>query len=316
MGQEFAVPWLPSHLIPHMLETFHSSFFACHSGQDKVMSLLYRNLYWPNQQKTVAEFIASCVECKKGKPMTHRTMSPRQPFPPVEQPFDRVVSDICGPLNPTASTPSYRYVVIFVCYRTRFLILAPAQTQQAQEIAKVMTHALIFAHGIPRSFLTDQGSTYTSKLFANVCKLLQINQLFTTPYHKSSGLGERGLRTIQGMLRALMASNPHEWHELLPAIAFSYNSAYQASLHASPYFLLYGRTPKNLVFQKTPPPVYNDELPYDELLPHYLNRANILADAFLSKSYGIQRTELPRRIQSNWKWEISFWWSGRHFRHT
>jgi transposase InsO family protein len=45
--------------------------------------------------------------------------------------------------------------------------------------------------GVPKELLTDQGSNFMSDLIKQVCKLLKINKLCTTPYHpEANGLVE------------------------------------------------------------------------------------------------------------------------------
>ncbi|XP_018374528.1 PREDICTED: uncharacterized protein LOC108768558 [Trachymyrmex cornetzi] len=38
-------------------------------------------------------------------------------------------------------------------------------------------------HGTPEKILTDQGTNFTSEMFKNTCKLLQIEKIQTTAYH-------------------------------------------------------------------------------------------------------------------------------------
>jgi hypothetical protein len=40
--------------------------------------------------------------------------------------------------------------------------------------------------GIPKEMLTDQGNNFMSELMREVCRLLQISRLRTSPYHGSS----------------------------------------------------------------------------------------------------------------------------------
>lgn len=77
----------------------------------------------------------------------------------------------------------------------------PLPDQKASTIAKVFVEEIICHHCTPEKLLTDQGPNFTSKLFQDMCKLLEIDKSQTTAYHsESNGIIERNQQIIMAGL--------------------------------------------------------------------------------------------------------------------
>lgn len=93
--------------------------------------------------------------------------------------------------------------------------------------------------GVPSYIITDNGSCFTSKLFAQFCKLLEIKHKLTTPYHpQSNGLLERQHRKIKDSIRCL-GHLTLDWDVLTPIVQLTWNNS---SVHHEIY------SPNQLVF--------------------------------------------------------------------
>ena len=58
--------------------------------------------------------------------------------------------------------------------------------------------------GFPTAILSDKGSQFTSDLMKEVCRLISLKQLFTTPYNpKCNGLCERMNGVLKSMLKKM-----------------------------------------------------------------------------------------------------------------
>ena len=90
----------------------------------------------------------------------------------------------------------------------------------------------MFCHiGFPVEMLTDMGSQFTSTMMKEVCRLISLKQLTTTPYHPmSNGLVEKFNGTPKTMLKRLFAEYPHDWDKYLNAVLFAYREVPQESL--------------------------------------------------------------------------------------
>ncbi len=114
--------------------------------------------------------------------------------------------------------------------------------------------------------MTDQGTDFLSKTFTEVCKLLKINKVNTSPFRPQTNGGlERSHRTLAEYLRHYVDKNLNNWDHLLPYAFFVYNSTVHTSTNFQPYALVYGRTLEIPIKLKSEPePQYNyDDYLYD-----------------------------------------------------
>ncbi|KAI9555943.1 hypothetical protein GHT06_018484 [Daphnia sinensis] len=71
-----------------------------------------------------------------------------------------------------------------------------------------------------------------------------IRRIRTTAYHpQTDGLVERFNRTLCDMLACYVADEPEKWDKYLPFVTFAYNTAKQASIKETPFYLFFGREP-------------------------------------------------------------------------
>ena len=99
---------------------------------------------------------------------------------------------------------------------------------------------------------SDQGAEFQSTLMKEICRLLEIKQTRTSPYHpQSDGLVVRLNRTLLDMLSKICADNPSTWDHHLPNVMCAYRATQHSSTGCSPNLLMLGREivlPVDLVF--------------------------------------------------------------------
>lgn len=153
--------------------------------------------------------------------------------------FERVFLDIVGPL-----TPSYfhnKYILTFQDDLTKYSEAIPIPNQEARTVAEALVTQIICRHGVPESILTDQGSNFLSTCLKEVCKLLKITKLQTSPYHpQTNGALERSHRGLAEYLRNFVQKDPLEWCQWVPYAMFVYNTTPHSTTHFTPHELVYG----------------------------------------------------------------------------
>ena len=109
-----------------------------------------------------------------------------------------------------------------------------------------MSEALVDMYsriGVPSEILSDQGTQFVSDLMREVCRLLSIRQLTSTPYHpECNGLLEQFHGTLKQMLKCMCTEKPRDWDRYLSAVLFAYRESPQESQGFSLFELLYGIT--------------------------------------------------------------------------
>ncbi len=144
--------------------------------------------------------------------------------------------DIVGPLPKSRS--GKRFILVICDYATRFPEAIPMKSIDAVHVAEeLLVYCLRF--GVPQEILTDQGSNFTSKLLAELYRMLHIHPIRTTPYHpQTDGLVERFNKTLKSMLRKAAISEGKDWDKMVPYLLFAYREVEQSSTGFSPFELV------------------------------------------------------------------------------
>lgn len=80
------------------------------------------------------------------------------------------------------------------------------------EFARHFVNDWVFNYGPSIDLLADNGVAFTFKFFQDVCKLMNIHNIFTTTYHtQANGKVKRYNRTIFAAFRTYVADRPRDW---------------------------------------------------------------------------------------------------------
>ena len=87
----------------------------------------------------------------------------------------------------------------------------------AESFARAYATQVIARHGTGSILVTDQGRSFTSEFFRQVCKILGIKQLHTSPYHaQANGNIERYHKTMNQGLSHYVNATGTNWDVLVP----------------------------------------------------------------------------------------------------
>ena len=229
---------LPQSCRQTVLEVAHQIPLAGHLGKNKTADRVRQRFYWPTLFKDVEYLCKSCAECQKCS--TRRgPRAPMVPLPIVQEPFKRIAMDVVGPLPRSRS--GNRFILVICDYATRYPEAFALKSVDAEHVAEALV-TLFSRVGMADEILTDQGTNFTSKLLAELYRLLHVKALRTSPYHpQTDGLVERFNRTLKSMLRKTTAEDGKDWDKALPYVLFAYREVPQSTTGFSPFELLYGR---------------------------------------------------------------------------
>ena len=136
-------------------------------------------------------------------------------------------------------------------------------------------------------------------MFAEVCKLLDIEKTHTTPLHpQSDGQVERFNRTLIEMLRGKIKEDQKDWDLQLPACMMAYRGAVHESTGATPNLLMLGReveVPLDVTTEapRDAPPLQTD---YAQTVQKRLATAHDLARQHLNKAAIRQKRNYDKRL--------------------
>ena len=242
---------IPQSLQNEILTLNHDSIMAGHGGVTKTYERLKELYFWPNMHSSVVKYCKECKICIFKKD-AHRSKAPLCSVK-VTYPFEKVFCDLIGPV---AQCNGFNYVIVFVCALTKWVEARPLKTSDADEAAAALFEDIFVRHGACTQLICDRGSNFTSMLFSEVCKLLQIDKFHVTAYHPAgNGVVERVNGTIMKILTTALRDYKDDWVRFLPATLFAYRSGYHQSIKMTPFEALYGRKavcPVKLAHYKLP----------------------------------------------------------------
>ena len=229
-----------------LLEWSHDHPSAGHLGNKKMLPRLKKYFTWPGIRKDVMDYCRGCGPCQRiGKGVRPQT-APLKSLPVIGRPFSLISADFVGPLPITAH--GNRYLLTVMDHATKYLEAIPLPVANAEHAKRAFIE-VFSRHGLPSQLLTDRDTTFTSQGFQLFLEETQIEHLLTSSYRpESNATIERAHGTIKQMVKAcLEEASQQEWDSLLPWILFAYRSAVHSSTGYSPFMLMYGREPTDLM---------------------------------------------------------------------
>jgi transposase InsO family protein len=238
---------IPQDLIQTVLEDCHDSpIGGGHTGFARTYAKIKARYFFPNMYSIVHDWTSSCKKCLR------RKMNKMTPFAwPVRgfdethhptEPFEVLGIDILTLDNATESHS--KYVMVVTDYHTRWAEAFALKDHKARTVARVLVNEIFSRYGVPRLIQSDGGAEFVSKLLSEVCKMLGVEQRFTSPYHpQCNGLTERANRTIISMLSLFCNAHKHDWDLYLPLIMSAHRASVNRQTGFTPYALVFGREP-------------------------------------------------------------------------
>ncbi len=105
-------------------------------------------------------------------------------------------------------------------------------------ITKTFLEEWLFKYPIPKKIITDNGTQFSSKIFAEVCKKFNIDHRMTLPYNPTgNSIVERIHRDLGVRLRL---QRGHNIGHAIKKAAFIQNSTFNQSIGTTPFALVFG----------------------------------------------------------------------------
>ena len=250
---------LPQCRRQDVIRAAHAGFSGGHFGLKKTLAQVQRRAYWVGWTADVRLFCLRCQECAK----YHRGAAPKQGSLAefrVGEPMERWGIDLTGP-HPT-SAGGHKYILTAIDYFSRWTEAFPIRNQEAATVAKVLVEQVFVRFGVPLQILSDQGPNFESGLFQEMCRLLGIDKVRTSPYQpRTNGMVERWHRTLNSMLGKVVGENQRDWHEKLPYVMAAYRATEHSRTGFSPNYLFVGREARAPVDLTLTTEVIDDQSP-------------------------------------------------------
>ena len=235
---------VPKHLTQEFISKYHDDpYSGGHLSFEKVYDKIARRHFWNGMRKEIYLYCRRCADCQSIKKAPKTSLQALHPIT-TRFPFYHIEIDCLGPLKPSRIN-KYRYVVLAVDLYSRFVIGRPLRHATALEIARFLLQDIITKYGMFTVISSDRGSSFTSNIIKEFCKLLGIIRVNSTAFSPTTqGLVERNNRTLVDMIKCYINSTHNSWDQFLNELIFAHNTARNASLGISPFRMLHNYEPR------------------------------------------------------------------------
>ena len=178
-------------VIPAALQKFYAGqLHQGHPGIEATKRRARETMYWPSMYSDIEREVSRCAACNALT--AHHTKEPMQLHDIPELPWSFTAADIfewCGKMH----------LVLVDSYSGWFeLDYLPNMTSNTV-IAKLKRH--FATHGVPHTLMTDNGTQFTGRDFANFSQAWDFKHIRSSPYYpQSNGLAERAVRSAKHLL--------------------------------------------------------------------------------------------------------------------
>ncbi|KAL3974076.1 SWI/SNF-related matrix-associated actin-dependent regulator of chromatin subfamily A-like protein 1 [Sarotherodon galilaeus] len=135
-------------------------------------------------------------------------------------------------------------VLVITDHFTKYAVSIPTKDQKATTVAKNLWENFLVHYGFPERLHSDQGRDFESRTIKELCSLLGIRKVRTSPYHPRGNPVERYNRTLLSMLGTLKDTEKHHWRDFVKPLTHAYNCTKNDVTGYSPYELMFGRQPR------------------------------------------------------------------------
>lgn len=233
---------IPKSLRRMFLELVHDAPVSGHLGRDRTLERVRQTAYWPSVVNDVNNYCVGCPKCQLRKRPKHTPRAPLQATDIPTAPLAKISCDFVGPYPETPD--GYKYVLQIQDVLSRYVRFVPTKDETANTAAKALIQQWIGVFDIPKTLQSDNGTHFASTVLKTVCEQLGMQQIFSSPWHpQSQGQVERQNDTLNNCLAILAADHPDSWPELLPMVAYAFNSGKSATTEFSPFELLFKQQP-------------------------------------------------------------------------
>ena len=193
-----------------------------HQGQWQTLSLLQDWFWWPDMVMHMQKVTSGCETC-----IQHKGVQVKAPLQAilVTSPLELLHVDFTG-IEMTMELdqpPCIVTVLVFSDHFMRHVMAYVTPDHTAKPVAKFLWQGYISIFGAPAKLLSDWGATFESNIISELCELMGIWKVWTSPYHiQTNGQVEWAHQMLMQMIEKLGKDWRADWSKHLPELAHAY----------------------------------------------------------------------------------------------
>ena len=232
---------VPHNLKQKVLHIYHYSRLAAHPGGRKMYHSIRRSMYWPSLAIDCYATVKKCPTSAKNRLKLRRNVSTLKLFP-AQAPLESVAIDIFGELMKTKR--GNKYLLVITDRFSKLTKTVPLSGVSASDVAKAFVYEWALVYGPPKELLSDNGTCFTARFFQDVCRILNVENMFTTTYHpQTNGQTECFNRTLKAAIKSYLDDHPRDWDLYAPILTYAYNCQPHTTTSLAPFELVLSRPP-------------------------------------------------------------------------
>jgi len=227
------------------------------------------------------------MACQQSKVQRHIRLQPLK-IPIPQRRFSHIHVDLVGPL---LNSNGFTHIFTMIDRTSRWMEAVPLVQTTAAACAKVLLSHWISRFGVPQILTSDRGSQFTSNVWFELCRMLNIRHRQTTAYHpEANGLVERLHRRLKDALKSRAAAA--NWSEEIHWVLLGLRAQQREDNGLSPAEAVYG-SPLVLPGEF----LKNDEMSIDNMCKKFT--VAIDAPAFSLPRHNIPGDQLPVELPAD-----------------
>ena len=205
------------------------------------MLWLLHDWFWmAGEAVQMQKVISSCKQC-----IQHEGSCAKAPMWPifVTTPLEMLYVDFSSieTMIELDQPPNMANLLVFCDHIIKHVIPYVTHNQTAETVAKFLWQGYISIFRAQAKLLSYWGANFESNIFRDLCKLIGIWKVRTSPYHaQTNGQVEWAHQTSMCMIAKLSKDQEADWPKHLPKLVHYYNSTRLAITRYSPHYLMFG----------------------------------------------------------------------------
>jgi hypothetical protein len=173
-----------------LLTALHSSALGGHSGSKATYHRVKRIFYWPGMKASVEKFVSECPTCQRAKGENCHYPGLLDPLPVPDMAWTHISLDFIEALP---KSNGKEVILVVVDRLTKFSHFIPmSHPYTVQSVAQAFIDNILKLHGPPIAIVSDRDRIFTSNLWKEMFKALNVQLRYSSAYHaQSDGQTER-----------------------------------------------------------------------------------------------------------------------------